>query len=104
MRYLYWAYVNVFRCLCRVRRALWEEASKPIELKDSKWLSVDAHVYDGSIVDITDQMRNVFRGDAFLTPSKIENALRMDNVESYHYLTTTLEYNKIEADGIVNGL
>ena len=104
MRYLYWAYVNVFWCFRRVQRALWEEALKPIEIRGSKWLSVDAHMRDGSIIDITDQIRNMFRDDAFLTPCKIEEALRMDNVESYHYLTTTLEYNKIEADGLVNGL
>jgi hypothetical protein len=59
---------------------------------------------DGTTVDVTDQIRNVFRDDAFLTPDKIGAALRMENVESYNYLTTTLEYNKIEPEGIVNGL
>ena len=104
MRWLYWAYVNVFRCFRSVHRVLWEEVSRPIQIRTSNWLLVEARMDDGTTVDVTDQIRNVFRDDAFLTPDKIGAALRMENVESYNYLTTTLEYNKIEADGIVNGL
>ena len=104
MRWLYWAYLNVFRCIRSVQRVLWEEVSRQIEVRTSSWLSVEAHMEDGTTIDITDQLRNVFRFDSFLTPDNISTALRMENVESYHYLTATLDYNKIEADGIVNGL
>ena len=104
MRCLYWAYVNVFRCFRSVHRVLWEEVSRPIQIRTSNWLLVEARMNDGTTIDVTDHIRNVFRDDAFLTPDKIGTALRMENVESYNYLTTTLEYNKIEADGIVNGL
>jgi len=104
MSCLYWAYVNVFRCVRSVHKVLWEEVSKPIQIQTSNWLLVEARMNDGTTIDVTDQIRNVFRDDAFLTQSKLESALRMENVESYNYLTTTLEYNKIEADGIVNGL
>ena len=105
MNILYWVYVNVFWCLRRVHKILGEE-KRPIELEvhNSKWLSVDATFADGTTKDVTEIIRDSIRSDTLLTPNILERVTRLDNVESWAYLTTALEYNKITADGIVNGL
>lgn len=104
MQILYWAYVNVFRCLRRIHKIFSEDNSKPIEIQNAHWLSVDAYMEDGSTIDVTDQIRNIYRSDALLYPSHLENALRMDDVVDWYYLTQTLEYNKIPTEGVLNGL
>lgn len=104
MHVLYWAYVNIFRCLRRLHKVFSEEYSKPIERQKSQWLSVHAELEDGNTIDVTDKIRNIYRDDALLVPWELKNALRMEDVSNWYYLTQTLEYNKIRTEGVLNGL
>ena len=104
MQFLYWAYVQVFRCLRRTHKMFSVDYSKPMEVNDSMWMMVDAKLEDGSTIDVTEQVRDAIRSDAILTHDFLENALRIRHVESWNYLTKTLEYNKIPPEGILNGL
>jgi hypothetical protein len=104
MEFMYWAYVRVFRCLRRTHKIFSTDYSKPMEVNDSKWLMVDAKLVDGTTIDVTEQIRDVIRSDAILTHEFLEKALRISPVESWNYLTKTLEYNKIPTQGVLNGL
>ena len=77
---------------------------KPIELHESNWLYVDATFKNGDVEDITEQVRDAIRHDAIITPAILERVTRLEDVESWGYLTKALDYNKIPAEGIVNGL
>jgi hypothetical protein len=60
---------------------------------------------DGTAQDITDTVREKLNHNVLITPEILEQITRIDdNVESWTYLTKTLEYNKIPAEGVVNGL
>lgn len=104
MQFLYWAYVQVFWCLRRTHKIFSIDYSKPMEPNDSKWMMIDAKLEDGSTIDVTEQVRDVIRSDAILTADFLEKALRIRHVESWNYLTKTLEYNKIPPEGVLNGL
>jgi len=101
---MYWVYVNIFWCLRRVHKTFSNDNSSDIKKYDAEWLSVDAVLSDSTIVDVTDRIRNIIRNDAILTPTFLERCLRMENVIDWYYLTKTLEYNKITAKGVLNGL
>ena len=104
MRFLYWVYVNVFWCLRTVSKAFYEEQRvKPIETREATWLYVDANV-NGDTHDVTERVRDYVRSDTILTPQLLESITRMEGVQSWGYLTKSLEYNKIPAEGVVNGL
>jgi hypothetical protein len=104
MRIFYWVYVNVFWCLRRVHKVFVEEQAKPIEFHESSWIYVDATLENGETQDVTEHLRDNVRHDAMLTPEFLKRVTRLENVESWGYLTKALEYNKIPAEGIVNGL
>jgi len=77
---------------------------KPLEVHENKWLCVDAVLQNGETRDVTEELRNYIRNDATLTPVFLEKVTKLENVESWNYLTKALEYNKIPAEGILNGL
>jgi hypothetical protein len=104
MEALYWVYVNVFWCFRQTQKLLYTDEPKQLEASKSKWMMVDATLKDGGYMDVTDQIRNIVRSDALLTPEFLEKTLRIENVAYWSYLTQTLEYNKIPPEGIVNGL
>jgi hypothetical protein len=105
MYILYWAYVNVFWCLRRVHKLFGEEQT-PVEIQahNATWLSVDATFSNGTTQDMTEVVRETFRHDALLTPDILARATRLDDVVSWRYMTTALEYKEIQAEGVVNGL
>lgn len=105
MNIAYRVYINLFWCFRGIHRIFSEEQT-PIQMNvhESSWLSVDATMLDGSTQDVTDTVRNCLRHDAVITPDILERITRLENVESWAYLTQTLEYNKITAEGVVNGL
>ena len=101
---MYWVYVNIFWCLRRVHKTFSEDYSVDMKKHECEWLCVEAVLSDASIVDVTDMIRNIIRNDATLTPIFLEQSLRMENVVDWYYLTKTLEYNKIDTTGVLNGL
>jgi hypothetical protein len=104
MRLFYWVYVNVFWCLRAVHKVFSEDYRKPIEVRDNSWMYVDATFRNGETQDVTEQLRDRVRHDALLTPEFLASVTHLENVESWGYLTKALDYNKIPAEGIVNGL
>ena len=104
MEYIYWAYVNIFQCARRVKKLFVDEESKPIRASEGTWLSIHAETIRGTTIDVTREVKFVFPKDAFLTPDILGKGLSMYGVRDWYYLTKTLEYHKIQEEGIVNGL
>ena len=104
MDIFYKIYVNLFWCFRRIYKIYNEEARVEMNVRESTWLSVDATMLDGTTQDITDTVREGLNHNDLITPEILEKITRLDNVESWAYLTKTLEYNKITAEGVVNGL
>lgn len=104
MGIFYQIYVNVFWCLRRVHKMMNEDYSKPMETRDSTWMSLSAVYADGNMIDVTETAMDVLRKDAILTPDYLEMSLRMTGVQDWFYLTKSLEYTKIPTEGVLNGL
>lgn len=104
MEYLYWAYTHVFRCARRVKKIFVDDVETPIALSNATWLSVYAEHSNGDSIDVTREVKYVFQSGILLTPDILARGLSMYNVRDWYYLTKTLEYNKIEDEGVVNGL
>jgi len=80
------------------------EVSVPLPTRDPLWLSINANMFDGTEEDVTDRVRLVLKEDEMIMPWKLTEITELKNVESWSYLTKTLEYNKIPSHGIANGL
>jgi hypothetical protein len=104
MNIIYWVYTRVFWCLRRFHTIFSQDFSKPIQLRDSKWLYVDATFHDGTTLDVTEILRDTARHDMMFTPAKLSEMTNLTDVKNWGYLTTTLDYNKITTEGVVNGL
>jgi len=88
----------------RVYRMTRVEVSVPLPTRDPLWLSINANMFDGTEEDVTDRVRLVLKEDEMIMPWKLTEITELKNVESWSYLTKTLEYNKIPSHGIANGL
>jgi len=108
MSFWYWIgytiYKEAFRCMRRVYKITRPEVSVPLPTRDPLWLSINANMFDGTEEDVTDRVRLVLKEDDMVMPWKLTEITELKNVESWSYLTKTLEYNKIPSHGIANGL
>lgn len=104
MNIIYKLYVNVFWCCRRVHKILSEDHSEPIKVPEAEWLSLSAMYPDGTVVDVTDKVKDLFDKKTKLTPDLLEISLNTDRALDWFYLTKTFDYNKIPTEGVLNGL
>ena len=100
----YFFYTEAFRCFRRVYKILKTEVSVPLPTRDPLWLSINATMRDGTEEDVTDRVRPFLKEDESVTPWKLTEITGLTGVESWSYLTKTLEYNIIPSHGVNNGL
>lgn len=104
MECLYWVYIHVFRCGRLIKKLFVDDVERSIALSNATWLAVYAEHSNGDSIDVTHEVKYVFQSGILLTPEILAKGLSMYNVRDWYYLTKTLEYNKIEDEGIINGL
>ena len=104
MNILYILYTEAFRCFRRFYKIVNAEVSIPISSRDPNWLSVNASMVDGTEQDVTEQVKPILKFDELVTPWRLTEITELKGVESWSYLTKTLEYNKIPSHGVINGL
>ena len=100
----YLFYKEAFKCFRRVYKILKTEVSIPLQTRDPLWLSINANMCDGTEEDVTDRVRPFLKEDEYVTPWKLTEITALTGVESWSYLTKTLEYNIIPSHGVNNGL
>ena len=104
MNILYLLYIELFRCARRVYRLAKAEVPIPLPTHDALWLSLNANMVDGTEQDVTEQVKPILKVDELVTPWRLTEITELKGVESWSYLTKTLEYNKIPSHGVINGL
>ena len=104
MNFWYFLYTEAFRCMRRVYKLVKIDISIPLPTRDPYWLCLNANMIDGTEEDVTDRIRLVLREDELVTPWKLTEITQLKNVQSWSYLTKTLEYNIIPSHGVNNGL
>ena len=104
MECLYRVYTKLFRCSRRVRKLFVKDVPKEMNAQTGKWIAVYAEMENGTIFEVTPQIRSIYPPNTIIMPFILRMDLRMDDVRSWYYFTETLEYNKIPDEGIVNGL
>ena len=88
----------------RVYKMTTTDVSVPLPTRDPNWIYVSANMMDGTEEDVTDRVRLILREDELVTPWRLTEITELKGVESWTYLTKTLEYNKIPSHGVANGL
>ena len=104
MNIWYILYTEAFRCFRRIYKIVRPEVSIPLQTRDPFWLSINANMFDGVEEDVTEKVKCVLREDECVTPWRLTEITGLKGVESWSYLTKTLEYNKIPSHGVINGL